>query len=113
MMTPRQKPEQVRQGHILLDPIDRIPKGAVKLPPTRPGEVVLATGETGREHLFKTERVEVSQEDSQLYIEVLGDEPVYLEHEQHGQIEIQPGAYKMTDQREESGGGGQPRRSPD
>jgi hypothetical protein len=103
--------KQVRQGHILLDPVKAIPEGAVKLPPTRPGEVVLATGETGREHIFKSGRVFLYQHEGSLFIEVSGDDPVYLEHPEHGHIEIEPGDYKIVEQIEDDSefGFGEPR----
>lgn len=88
--------DQYRQGHILLLRQD-LPTAAI---PGKfiPGHVVLATGETGREHVFKSERVAIFQEGSDLYIEVKGDEPVLLEHPEHDDIEVEPGTYRLVEQ---------------
>ncbi len=99
--------KQHRQGHIVLDPIAAIPKNAIPVPPVGT-RVVIATGESGREHLFKMGRVQAFQEDGDLFIEVTGDEPVYLEHPEHGQHEVEPGAYRVIEQREMDIGFGNP-----
>lgn len=89
--------DQYRQGHILL--IRR------ELPPTAqlasgftPGHIVLARGETGREHVFKSDRVRIYQEGSDLFIEIVGDDPVLLEHPEHGDFEVEPGTYRLVEQ---------------
>lgn len=96
---------QYRQGHILLDPC-AIPVSAQRVEPAIAGHVVIAAGETGREHVFKTPRVFIFQEGSNLFIEVTGDEPVYLEHPEHGEIEVDPGCYRLVEQREAEPGAG-------
>lgn len=96
--------KQVRQGHILLNPVSTIPKTAQRQKPTRPGEIVIASGESGREHLFKSNRVEIFQEGANVYIEVLGEGPVFLEHPEHGDIAVEPGKYMLIEQREAGDG---------
>jgi len=98
---------QVRQGHILLNP-ERIPTTARPVPPDKSGRVVLARGETGREHVFKFGRVNAYQHEGVLFIEVTGDDPVFLEHDEHGDIEIYPGTYRVVEQREQDIGFGNP-----
>lgn len=89
---------QYRQGHVFLDP-QSLPPSAVTVV-TKPAHVVLATGETGREHVFKSGRVALFQANGFLFIEIAGDEPVTLEHPEHGDIEVDPGTYKIIEQRE-------------
>jgi hypothetical protein len=105
----RPNPFPYRQGHILLGREESLPANAVPVPHP-PGYVVIATGETGREHCFKSERVEIFQQDGLLFIEVRGDEPVELSHPEHGVIEVDPGIWKVIEQREEQEQD-QPRRS--
>ena len=103
---------QFRQGHILLHPVRSIPKkNTIQVKPAKENHVVLATGETGREHVFKSERVSMWQQDGNLFIEVTGDEPVWLEHPEHGDIEVPPGEYRLIHQREAEIGFGPPRAS--
>jgi hypothetical protein len=113
-----QKRPQYRQGHILLDRVSRIPRAADRVVPAVPDHVVIAHGETGREHVFTGGRVTLfmeksDQEGTNLFIEITGDGPVWLEHPEHGDIEVDPGVYKVIDQREadDVGFGIQERRS--
>lgn len=98
-----------RQGHILLGRVDKLPESATPVP-HKPGHVVIATGETGREHVFKSQRVELFQQDGALFIEVTGDDPVDLEHPEHGVIEVDPGVWKVIEQREQDPETGRPAR---
>jgi hypothetical protein len=91
--------KQVRQGHILLTP-EVVPESAIPLKPNKENHIVLASGESGREHLFRSARVNLFQFDGSLFIEVIGDEPVILEHDEHGDIEVEPGTYRIVEQRE-------------
>lgn len=96
--------KQYRQGHILLTPVSTIPKIAIRQKPTRPGEVVVASGESGREHLFKSERVSIFQDGANVFLEIIGSGSVWLEHPEHEDIEIEPGKYMLVEQREASDG---------
>ena len=91
--------KQHRQGHVFLDPIAAIPEKAIPVPPVG-GRIVIATGESGREHLFKMGRVAAFQEGSDLFLEIIGDDPVTLEHPEHGDQDIEPGIYRVIEQRE-------------
>lgn len=102
---------QYRQGHILLHPVTILPnfRPPVVIGDTfgtsgqvRQGEVVLATGETGREHIFRSEKVSIFQSEGSIYIEVRGIDPIALEHPEHEDIEIEPGVYRLVEQREAS-----------
>src|SRR5215472_16743074 len=95
---PRISPmNQYRQGHILLNPAP-IPKHATRKEHDR--HAVIATGESGREHVFKSERVHIFMDGANLYIEIRGDDPVTLEDPEHGDIDIEPGTYRVVEQRE-------------
>jgi hypothetical protein len=107
----------LRQGDVLLIPIDAVP-GEARPVQREQGKVVLAHGEaTGHHHAVEDERAELFAPDGssfvsvdearELYLLVHGDEPVELVHEEHATIELEPGAYLVRRQREY-----QPRRSP-
>jgi hypothetical protein len=89
---------QIRQGDVLLHPIDSIPEDAILVR----GEkvIVLAEGEaTGHAHTIRASRkVKAMRKDAELYLEV--SEPVTLEHQEHAAIEIQPGTYHVRRQLE-------------
>lgn len=100
----------LRQGDLLLIPIDEIPTGATPLPRER-GRTVLAHGEvTGHHHAILDERAELLAPDgsefvsideaAELYLLVHGDKTVGLVHEEHATIEVEPGAYLVRRQRE-------------
>lgn len=103
--------KQYRQGHILLNPAV-IPASARRLTPPRENHVVLATGETGREHVFRSSVVDIYQEGMALFIEVRGDGAI-LHHEEHGDIEVEPGTYEIREQQEHDDVLATPRRSYD
>lgn len=96
-----QESRQVRQGHIVLDPAP-LPRSAVLAPNFIRGHAVIGSGESGREHVFKSDWVSVLQGDGYLYIEVRG-KPAILEHPEHGQIEVPEGIYRVIDQVEADG----------
>ena len=80
----RDRPAQVRQGDVLLVPVDEVPEGARPLARTR-GRVVLAEGEvTGHAHAIRSAAATL----------------VTLDHEEHAAIEVAPGAYRVVIQRE-------------
>jgi len=72
---------QVRQGDVLLHPIERLPEGAVRVKVS--GRIVLAEGEaTGHAHVIEqTDDVELYERDGVLYLRVLAVVPVL--HEEH------------------------------
>lgn len=92
----------VRQGDVLLERVDALPKGLKAVERDDRGRVVLQEGEvTGHAHailepnavLYEAERVAAR------YLEVL-DAPVVLRHEEHGAIVLEPGVYRQHRQRE-------------
>jgi len=113
---------QIRQGDVFLQPVDRLPEGAVEVPAER-GRIVLAHGEvTGHAHAIadhteqraapigETAAAEIVEAliarcKAKLY-EHNGDrylvvqEPVSLTHEEHTAHTIPPGVYEIPLQME-------------
>ena len=90
-----------RQGDVMLEKLDkRLITGA---PVARKGgRVVLAEGEvTGHAHAIDSTLAQLFEEkDGQLYLRVEPGEPVYLRHEEHAEILLDPGIYRLRHQRE-------------
>lgn len=98
------EPVLLRQGDVLLVPIEEVPAAVLPLP-REDGRVILAHGEvTGHAHAIVDESAElVSAEGAaELYLIVHGTDPVALEHEEHDTIMIPPGKYERRMQREYS-----------
>jgi len=96
------KPKLFRQGDVLLERIDKLPKG-VKNQRVK-GKVVLAYGEvTGHHHAIHKGKVKVFRhpETQATYIEV-AEAIAALTHEEHAPILLDPGFYKVDIQREYS-----------
>jgi hypothetical protein len=95
----------LRQGDVLLVPIERIPNGAV--PSTsRRSPLVLAEGEaTGHAHVLRGQSVRLLRHRSpsiapdKQYL-LVEHEPAMLMHEEHDSIRVPPGAYRVVRQRE-------------
>ena len=88
--------KQIRQGDILLCPIDKFPTGL------KTKDKILAYGEaTGHHHRFEENDesviVKISDSGTQ-YIQVL--KPSELKHEEHGNIQVDEGKYVLRRQRE-------------
>jgi predicted phosphodiesterase len=99
----------VRQGDILLQPVNTIPKGAVEVP-TEQGAAVLAYGEShGHRHQFakgaklfargSTRFIEVSAKGGAL-LTVTDDKGRALLEVRHEEIRVAPGAYEVVQQLE-------------
>jgi hypothetical protein len=91
-----------RQGDVLLERIEKLPKGAKNQ--NVKGKVILAYGEvTGHHHAFHKGKVKMfkNPETQATYIEV-AEAMAALTHEEHGPIELEPGFYKVDIQREYS-----------
>lgn len=91
---------QLRQGDVLLHPIDKIPEGAI-LQGALP-TVVLAEGEaTGHAHTIAPKRGQVKhfRKGTEVYLEV--NFPVILEHQEHAPLTVQPGIYQVRRQVEQ------------
>jgi len=90
----------VRQGDLLLVPIGGLPEG---VRPVRSGRIVLARGEaTGHAHVVDDERASLHSLEwpATRFLSVVGEEPVFLVHEEHDRLEVQPGVYEVRRQRE-------------
>ena len=93
---------QFRQGDVLITAVSSIPKNAKKLAP-EDGRIVLAHGEvTGHAHaIADVEHVTMLEVDNGIrYLDASMD--VFLRHEEHGEIVIPAGRYRVTRQREYS-----------
>src|SRR5262245_25449921 len=91
----------IRQGDLLLVPVDEVPADARRL---SSGRLVLAEGEaTGHAHVIDDERASLHTGwDSVVmrHLRVEGDEPVLLVHEEHDSLRVPPGVYRVVQQRE-------------
>lgn len=88
-----------RQGDLLIASVNTIPREATPVERER-GRCVLAKGETtGHEHAVAEPNVEHSRNGDKQYLDVRG-EGASLVHEEHGTIDLEPGQYEVTVQRE-------------
>jgi len=98
---PKEAQVQFRQGDVLIVRVNEIPREAPERKPEA-GRVVLAYGEvTGHAHAFYGGVRWFAPNDQGVgYIEVEGEEPALLKHEEHTAIPVPPGKYRYTRQRE-------------
>ncbi len=92
--------KQVRQGDVLLHPIKKLPEGAKKENHVK--KLVLAEGEvTGHAHVISSKRQQVDHytKETQSYLVV--NEPVTVNHEEHGELVLEPGTYEVRRQVEQ------------
>jgi hypothetical protein len=95
---PSPVPAQLRQGDVMLVPVDVFPETARPLPRTG-GRIVLAEGEvTGHAHAIRATGATLLADGEDRYL-LVGD-PVTLDHEEHRAIEVVPGTYRVVIQRE-------------
>jgi hypothetical protein len=90
----------VRQGDVLLVPVEGLPKRAGVV---GRGRVVLAEGEaTGHVHVVEDARASLHREgrDGTTFLHVADDGPVALVHEEHDRLWLAPGVYRVVRQRE-------------
>jgi hypothetical protein len=90
---------QIRQGDVLLTPVDAIPDGSVQI--TRGNVIVLAEGElTGHSHTIECPALEVEtfERDGELYLKV--NVPQSLRHQEHAELAIATGLYMVRRQTE-------------
>jgi hypothetical protein len=99
------KPMQLAQGDVLLVPCLEIPKRAKEVERDK-GRVVLAYGEvTGHAHAIADRKARLMRFSGVDYLEV-GGKVATLKHEEHGEIEIPQGTYRVVKQREYAFGQG-------
>ena len=93
-----------RQGDVLIIPVDKLP-GDLEPVKREGGRAVLAHGEvTGHAHAIKDQRAALFRDPKlmAIFMNVSGDAPVSLEHDEHSAIEIPPGNYRVVRQSEYS-----------
>lgn len=83
-----------RHGDVLLKPIGELPQGAKE---TATEGIVLAYGEvTGHAHRVHGAATLLAEGENR----VLVVEDAYLDHEEHGRIDLESGIYEVLQQRE-------------
>ena len=84
----------IRQGDVILMPIEELPKNL------KEKDKVIAVGEaTGHNHRFESKQVQVFADNSgQQFVQV--KKPSKLIHEEHHELEIPKGNFKVVLQRE-------------
>jgi hypothetical protein len=88
----------------LIVPVAELPKGLGKVD-REGGRAVLAHGEmTGHAHAITDDRAALFRDPkvAAIFLNVSGTAPVALEHDEHDTIELPPGCYQVTRQREYS-----------
>ena len=92
------QPIQVRQGDVLLVPVDAIPVQA-GIEPRNRSELILAEGEvTGHAHAVRSPDAWILRLGATRYL--LAQREVVLTHEEHAPIPLPAGAYRIVIQRE-------------
>jgi hypothetical protein len=87
---------QYRQGDVLLVKVDEIPRHAKRKKAKH--RIVLAYGEqTGHAHSIAAELAELFEHLDQIYLDA--KQGAQLTHEEHSAIKLEPGAYKVVQQR--------------
>ena len=94
----RSKPVMIRQGDVLLVPVDEIPTESRRQ--SRRGRLVLAEGEaTGHAHAILERDAETfTTSDGSRFL--LTKSRAQLIHEEHAPLQVAPGAYRVIVQRE-------------
>jgi hypothetical protein len=91
-----------RQGDVLIVRVRSIPESLEPVAREN-GRVVLAHGEaTGHAHAILDERAVLFRDAKRraLFMDVSGEAPVALEHDEHETINVPPGKYRVIRQRE-------------
>jgi hypothetical protein len=89
-----------RQGDVLIERIETIPKAAVKFVPIG-GRIILAHGEaTGHHHSVDADAADWWKTDGQTFLDVSA--PTEVVHQEHAPIALAPGKYRVRRQREYS-----------
>lgn len=97
------KTPMIRQGDVLLQKVDKqiniLDATEATVDPKVPGRVVLAYGEaTGHHHSISTDYAKMYEWKGDRLLEV--KEGAVLEHQEHSAITLEPGVYKVVQQRE-------------
>lgn len=92
---------QFRQGDVLIEKISALPTGLKKHKKDK-GRIILAYGEvTGHAHAV-VDDVTTSFVDGEGNLYLHSKEEILVRHEEHAEIKLPAGAYKITHQREYS-----------
>lgn len=92
--------KQIRQGDVYLKPCTILPDGMKKIKPVN-GRIILAEGEaTGHAHTMYADSATLFGVEEKMIVVV--HEQTILEHQEHRAIEVAPGTYWVTRQREYS-----------
>lgn len=90
-----------RQGDVLLEKVASLPKAATPMINPEKGRLVLAYGEvTGHAHAIDSKLATMYQWEGDRLIDVRPG--AQLLHEEHAAVVIEPGVYKVVQQREYS-----------
>lgn len=92
--------EVIRQGDVLLVPVDEIPADAEPVRRSK-GRLILAEGEvTGHHHAIAEPDVELLETKAkEVFLSVMAA-PALLVHEEHSTLTVPPGTYRVIRQRE-------------
>ena len=97
-----------RQGDVLLLAVEEVPEHWDPVPIRVQESVLLAMGEaTGHSHRLVGSRLEACEVEKDTYVRV-GRAGAALRHEEHREIEVVEGIYRVIRQREYSGGEASP-----
>jgi hypothetical protein len=90
-----------RQGDVLIEQIAELPKGLTRQKPAG-SRIILAHGEaTGHHHSVGIDAADWwKNAGGEQFLSVKG--PALVEHQEHAAIELEPGKYRVTRQREYS-----------
>jgi hypothetical protein len=89
---------QYRQGDVFINTCNKIPDGMTPVQPKN-GRLILAEGEaTGHHHSVDCQAAQLFEHADKMVMIVA--EPTTIQHQEHGAIEIVPGTYWVTRQRE-------------
>jgi len=85
--------KQIQQGDVLFAKVDKLPVGCVAVVRQR-GDLVIAEGEsTGHRHIIMDKTATLWELRGDLYLEVT--DPVVLTHDEHKELPIPVGVYKV------------------
>jgi len=93
---------QVRQGDVLVEAVDEIPKAAKPVKPDN-GRTILAYGEvTGHAHALPGARAKLFRagDETSLTSYLHVEAPAELKHDEHNKIAFVPGKYRVIQQRQ-------------
>jgi hypothetical protein len=89
----------IRQGDVLLVKVDEVPAEATKVKRDQRGRLIVAEGEaTGHAHAIQAKSANLFEMGTFMYLEAT--RKVVLAHEEHENIQLDPGTYKISRQRE-------------